>query len=511
MKRNTFVGAFGAVVLTLMACGPDMAQAEMSPQAQVAAMKRGVNILGYDPLWKDPAKARFQPRLMSVIREGGFNTVRVNLHAFQHMDKDNRLSPFYFSTLDTMVDAANKAGLHVILDLHNFNECAEDVKACRPKIMAFWTQMAEHYKDAPDTVMFEILNEPHGPVNAVWNDMIAENLKIIRKTNPRRNVIVGPTSWNNLNDLEGLRLPADDPHLIVTFHYYEPFVFTHQGAAWTPDFKDVKGVAWTKAEGQARLDADFDKVKAWSARTGRPILLGEFGAYDKGPLDSRVAYTDAVARAAEARNWAWAYWQFDSDFIVYDIPADRWVKPIHGALIPEQAAKVETAQTPQVDPNDVMAHVINTPKLSSWNAYGAPQNATPVQTAEGAPIRSALRIPLSAAQPNAWDVGAVAQIAQPVKAGDKLQAWVWARAATPDAATRVPLNILISLNKAPWTALTNTPVQISSEWDMYVVQAVADKDYEAGTLMLALQLGKSAYPIELGAPVVLRNYAPTAQ
>jgi endoglucanase len=32
--------------------------------------------------------------------------------------------------------------------------------------------------------------------------------------------------------------------------------------------------------------------------------------------------------------WSWAYWQFDGDFIVYDIPKEHWVKPILNALIP---------------------------------------------------------------------------------------------------------------------------------------------------------------------------------
>jgi endoglucanase len=43
-----------------------------------------------------------------------------------------------------------------------------------------------------------------------------------------------------------------------------------------------------------------------------------------------------VARTAEALGWAWAYWQFDSDFIVYDIDHDRWVEPILRALIPKK-------------------------------------------------------------------------------------------------------------------------------------------------------------------------------
>ena len=64
------------------------------------------------------------------------------------------------------------------------------------------------------------------------------------------------------------------------------------------------------------------------------MFLGEFGAYEKGDMPSRVRWTDFVTRQAEKLGWSWAYWQFDSDFIVYDIDNERWVEPIRDALIP---------------------------------------------------------------------------------------------------------------------------------------------------------------------------------
>ena len=97
---------------------------------------------------------------------------------------------------------------------------------------------------------------------------------------------------------------------------------------------DKTGVTWGTPGEYAAIDRDFDAVQKWAKTHDRPILLGEFGAYDKGPIESRVKYTAAVARAAEKRGWAWTYWQFDSDFIVYDLDKDRWIDPIHRALIP---------------------------------------------------------------------------------------------------------------------------------------------------------------------------------
>src|ERR1041384_3132317 len=59
----------------------------LSPDEQVAAMKRGVNIVGYDPLWQDASKARFQPRHFKIIKDGGFDTVRINLYGLRHMNE----------------------------------------------------------------------------------------------------------------------------------------------------------------------------------------------------------------------------------------------------------------------------------------------------------------------------------------------------------------------------------------------------------------------------------------
>jgi endoglucanase len=321
-------------VLSALALAPAAAR-EIAPRDQVRTMARGVNILGYDPLWKDPTQARFQiDRHLKVIKDGGFDTVRVNLQAFAHMDADNRLNPAWLKTLDHLVETALAQKLTIILDEHDFGPCGEDPAACKPRLTAFWTQIGARYKDAPDGVVFELLNEPNkGLTDDLWNRWVAELLPVVRATNPTRNVIVGPASWNNLEHLKGLDLPPADRHLIVTFHYYTPFEFTHQGASWNPSTSKT-GITWGTDAERARIKTEFDRVQAWAKAHDRPILLGEFGAYDKGDMTSRVAYTAAVAREAEARGWAWGYWQFDSDFIVYDIKKDAWVEPIHGALVP---------------------------------------------------------------------------------------------------------------------------------------------------------------------------------
>jgi endoglucanase len=307
----------------------------LSAHAQVAAMKRGVNIVGYDPIWQDESKARFQLRHFKIIKDGGFDTVRINLYGFRQMDDQGVLNPKWFATLDRLVNEAVKQDLHVILDMHDYERCFEDVQRCRKQVLAFWQQVSTHYQHAPANVMFEILNEPNRAMNDHWNALLVEALALIRKTNPTRNVLIGPAFWNNISWLDQLELPAADRHVIVSVHYYEPHRFTHQGAGWgDAEWRNLSGIRWGTPEDYAKIEKDFDGAQAWAKKQDRPVFLGEFGAYDKAPQEDRIKYTAAVARAAEKRGWAWGYWQFDSNFIVYDIDRDRWNEPIYRALVP---------------------------------------------------------------------------------------------------------------------------------------------------------------------------------
>jgi endoglucanase len=330
---------WSALLLFLSACAASDARPGDAAAVAQPEFRRGVNIIGYDPIWEDPARARFQERHFTEIRRGGFDFVRVNLFAFKRMDAQNRIDPRWLERLDWVVRKAGEAGLGVILDEHDFTACAEDVPACRTKLPAFWRQIATRYRNAPRSVAFELLNEPHGALDAAtWNAFFPQLLAIVRESNPTRTVIVGPTRWNNFNELPTLRLPEGDRNLLVTFHYYEPFRFTHQGASWAGDVKNVSGVTWGSEADRAQIRADFAKVADWSRANNRPILLGEFGAYDRSgtPAAMRAAYTDAVAREAERHGFGWSYWQFDSDFIVWDMARDDWVKPIKDALIPAE-------------------------------------------------------------------------------------------------------------------------------------------------------------------------------
>ena len=337
MMRIPFI--FGITVLLIFMVSCQSGSKAVDAFEQNEKLGRGVNILGYDPIWDSFEKARFKEHHFKLIREAGFNTVRINLHPFRHMDSTTfELREDWWKVLDWAVENALANDLMIILDMHEYYAMADDPVARKDMWLTFWKQVAERYQNSSDDVLFELLNEPNGKLNSeLWNDFLLEGLAVVRNSNPHRTVIIGPAQYNQINQLDSLILPEKDRNIIVTIHYYSPMDFTHQGASWAgrADLRDVRWLG-TAEEKQAILD-DFAKAQNWSKKHNRPLFLGEFGVYDKADMKSRTKYLSFVTSTVEDLGWSWAYWQFDSDFILYDIDNEHWIEPVLKALIPKTA------------------------------------------------------------------------------------------------------------------------------------------------------------------------------
>jgi len=329
--------ALGMCLYLLVGVRPAAAQEKrgVDPFVQNQKLGRGVNIIGYDPLWKSRDESRFKVGYFRMLKEAGFNNVRINLHPFRRMEPNNdyALPASWWETLDWAVTNARQSGLMVILDLHEFGAMGTDPETNKPKFLAFWRQVSERLRDAPDNVLFEILNEPSRKLTAeMWNEYFREALAIIGKTNPVRTVIIGPAGYNSIGQLSAFKLPDEDRNIIVTVHYYSPMDFTHQGASWASR-ADKLGVEWKGTDQEeAAVAKDFAKAQTWAKEHNRPIFLGEFGVYDKAPMASRVRYLAFLVEAMGKLGWSSAYWQFDSDFVLYDVKNDKWIEPVREAL-----------------------------------------------------------------------------------------------------------------------------------------------------------------------------------
>lgn len=309
------------------------------PFIQNTRLGRGVNLgnaleAPYEGAWGLVLREEY----FRLIREAGFHSVRIPIRWSAHAAEKEpyTIDPRFFERVDWAINQALSQGLLVVINIHHFGELMASPQGQRERFLALWKQIAEHYQNYPPELLFELLNEPSEQLTAaIWNELLRDALRVIRASNPNRNVIVGPVQWNNIHALPSLKLPPEDRHLIVTVHYYEPFQFTHQGAEWVAGARAWLGTTWQGTEAEKRaIEADFDLAAAWAKREGRPLYLGEFGAYSTADMDSRARWTGFVARQAEARGMSWAYWEFGAGFGVYDRSRGDWHKPLLEALIP---------------------------------------------------------------------------------------------------------------------------------------------------------------------------------
>lgn len=323
-------------VLTLTLLSVHLAAADVHEMCR--KLGRGVNLgnmLEAPPNsgWGIPVDHAWLPK----IRAAGFDSIRlpVRWSSYAEEGPSANLRPEIFAKVDGILAAAETAGLKVVLNVHHFDELDKDPATHGPRLVALWEQIGRHYRGRGDWLYFELDNEPHDTLTAgLWNELFPKVLAAVRVHHPTRPVIIGPANWNNLAALPTLKLP-EDPNLIVTFHYYNPFEFTHQGATWTtPKVRDIRDRAWTgDANELEAVRRDFAKAADWAKQNGRPIYLGEFGSYQNAPMESRARWTAAIRAEAEARGFSWAYWEFGAGFGVFDRKANDWRNDLLKALL----------------------------------------------------------------------------------------------------------------------------------------------------------------------------------
>src|SRR5262249_43067759 len=123
------------------------------------------------------------------VKAEGFDHIRIPIgwHHYAGPGPEFTLTKEIFAKVDNLGDAATKRGLNVLINIHHFDEFTSDPARHKDRFLALWKQIAEHYKDAPDGVAFELLNEPKDKATTtVLNPIYAEAIALIRKSNPKR-------------------------------------------------------------------------------------------------------------------------------------------------------------------------------------------------------------------------------------------------------------------------------------------------------------------------------------
>ncbi len=347
--------------------------APIDPFAQARRLGRGVN-LGNALEAPRGAEGTMQLKgeYFSLIAAAGLDTIRVPIRwtSYASDKPPYTVEEAFFQKIDWVIQSGLQQGLNVVIDMHTYDELfAGDPGNHKERFVAIWQQIATRYRDMPDNLFYEPLNEPHGMLLPdAWNALLRDTVAAIRQVDGVHTLIISGTEWGSMQGLAFLEIPAGEENVICTFHYYEPFAFTHQGAGWVGEQYWTIGVEWPgppktplvpklaaqedpsmrwwfheyntqPAESNpcspGEIAKQLDVAVAWGQKLGKPLWLGEFGAYRTGDMQSRANWTAAVRQAAEARGFSWAYWEFGDSFGVYDRALEEWHQGLLRALIPQ--------------------------------------------------------------------------------------------------------------------------------------------------------------------------------
>jgi endoglucanase len=170
---------------------------------------------------------------------------------------------------------------------------------------------------------YEFMNEPVADDSEQWNVLLARVADSIRHWESARVLVIGSNRWQSASTFDQLRIPANDPNIILSFHFYDPFFLSHYQASWT-DLKDFKGDV--NYPGRIVLNSDKPEHKKIYTRDTLlymmrkplrladslhlPLYCGEFGIIDKSPIASKLAWYRDMVSIFEEKSIAYANWNY---------------------------------------------------------------------------------------------------------------------------------------------------------------------------------------------------------
>lgn len=309
---------------------------------RAAGLNNGISISWLDQTWnKDILKQQLISETdFILLKQLGFKSIRLPV-AFSFFEEQNIPIDEVLSRVDTVIKLCRKYNFKLVLDNHYGRLNDTNYLTETPRAIKLWLFLTKHYKkENADNLLFEIYNEPPPMNPQIWKDAAYNIVTAIRKIDTKRTLIVGASNFNSIYELSRF-VRLSDENIIYTFHFYEPFIFTHQGASWVgaqvattgvpfpynaenfpalnPKAKNTWGETnYNQYPHDGNIPSLTDKltiVKQWGSKYHVPLLCGEYGAYNAfADLDSRCRYIKAVRAALKTLNIPGMMWDYSGTF-----------------------------------------------------------------------------------------------------------------------------------------------------------------------------------------------------
>lgn len=285
------------------------------------------------------------------IADMGFDHVRIPFDEEQMWDEDGNKNPEVFELLHNGVKWSMDNGLRVIIDLHilrshHFNYDSKKLwtdTVAQQKFWRFWNELSDEFgKYSTDSLAYELMNEAVADNPEDWNKLITKGIATIRKKEALRIIVLGSNKWQQIYTFPQLKIPENDSNIILSFHFYEPFIITHYKTWWNP-MKDYDGpvnypgqtidtMEYSNYSGKTLstlkdhnnfysekvFEEKFKIAADIAEKYNLPLYCGEFGCYPSTDINIRKAVYKDLITAFDKYNIAWAHWNYKNDFPLVD-------------------------------------------------------------------------------------------------------------------------------------------------------------------------------------------------
>ncbi len=333
------------LITTLFSC-----KVKIKQEVGKFEVKRGTNVAH----WLSQSEKRGAERENFItkqdiqsIAEMGFDHVRLPIDEEQMWDENGNRHNDAFQIMTNCIDWSIENNMRVIVDLHilrshHFNS---DVKplwtdpAEQEKFYDLWRDLSKTLIKYPNSsVAYELMNEAVADDPELWNNLVANAVKAIREIEPNRTIVIGSNKWQQVQTFDVLKIPENDKNILLSFHFYEPFLLTHYNASWT-NLKGYTGpvhypgVILTQEEfdklpakmqdiSKNWVGKNFDKkwiLEQWqkpiqkAKKLGLPLYCGEFGINTGPPQNETLNWYNDMIQLFEETGIGYANWNYKSD------------------------------------------------------------------------------------------------------------------------------------------------------------------------------------------------------
>ncbi len=328
-----------------------------------AAMGKGVNFSGFEGGVDLKVLPSYRAH-MAILKNIGVKTVRLPIDfapSFSTTAPVKLINSDNFAVCDSFIQWAKEFNFNLILDFHSNPSITTALMGDKAHIASIWKNIAKRYAALPSNqFFFELFNEPNGVTTAQWKPVAQEIIDSIRLVAPDQTLITGGADYNSIGSLNDLGT-FNDKNIIYTFHFYDPFLFSHQGADWVGDAVSTLQVPYpydaatmpplnSKAKGtwgeslynsyssdgtDVKILSTIKVASDWSIKNNVPIFCGEFGSLGTFSEEaSRCRHMKAMRGALESFKIPYTWWEYLSSFSFFngnplygDIPTcfqDAW-------------------------------------------------------------------------------------------------------------------------------------------------------------------------------------------